>query len=61
MKAPEKDYTNKCGSCIYFEYLEIDGQVFRRGHCNNAKRKTYHDACQKACMRYQKGDNNDES
>lgn len=37
MAKPLTDYTNRCGSCVHFAYLVIDGELKRRGHCDCAK------------------------
>lgn len=46
------DYTNKCGSCVYFTPITKDGMVMKRGSCSYKTKQIYHDASQKACKKY---------
>ena len=46
------DYKFKCGSCKFFEYLEKDGKVLKRGRCTKRARITQHQASDKCCQQY---------
>ncbi len=52
---PMSDYENKCGSCMNFEYWVLKGKLQKTGYCICKNRKRYHQACQKACKQYIKG------
>lgn len=48
----KKDYKDKCGSCVNFERLEIDGKAKERGRCCVRGVYVYHQASQKCCLQY---------
>ena len=52
------DCHNKCGSCEYFEWWIIDGELKYRGSCKLNTRSNvsnYHQASQNACKKYKEG------
>lgn len=49
------DYQNKCGACMNYQYLVTKGKITKRGRCILKDRVDYHQASQKACKQYIKG------
>ena len=51
-----RDYANKCGSCRHFAFRVRKGDTREDGRCFNLKRANYHQASQKACKLYERGE-----
>ena len=51
-----RDYENKCGSCRHFSFRVRKGDTREDGRCFNLKRANYHQASQKACKLYERGE-----
>lgn len=54
-----KDYSNRCGSCKFFSFLVTKGSLRWWGFCERKDRANYHQASQKACLKYEEDGEND--